>query len=518
MRAVIVSLGGTPLAYGNVYDSSPRLGNFVAEYFCGYLRNNTTWDIDIIFFNKFDEWGLLVDQLKGDCAFFALDIVNYKTVKNIIELNKKVNPNMKNVLFGHFTTAYYQEVLFDIDADYCLLGDAENPGVQLLDALENEQNVDDVKYIASKNSFHDKSKAICMDRDRWPCFDFYENTKGKNSRKTHCLSLKNNVCNRACSFCWSSKGRYVFKSVDRIIEEIKHVCINYKVKDFYFTDNDILDYGNQEEREIISKVFDGIISEKLNISIFVFAKPKSINKKNLDLLLKMKKAGVYSIFIGVDAGNDLDLKLYNKGSTFKEVFQAIRLLKKNKIWYRIGFIATNPYTTSEKLRQNYRFLRRIGDSNYFHYGGTRVMLFKDTPLYLKVKKNNLLKENYTYLNYYEYKYADAEVEPIISFLYDELFPELEDRIYAPYFAVRRFFEMTSTVCKVPGRKILRSYEKKQRSIVLKYFKILFLDNNLEKARAKKESFIKAIETNSCNFNERINFYKQAFIDAPIIKK
>ena len=71
---------------------------------------------------------------------------------------------------------------------------------------------------------------------------------------------------------------------------------------------------------------------------------------------KLVRSGVYSVFIGIEAGNEADLKLYRKTATLTENALALRACKENEIFAETGFICINPYSTLDTLRQNVDFI------------------------------------------------------------------------------------------------------------------------------------------------------------------
>lgn len=511
MKIVIVSIGGTPLAYGNVYNGSPRFSNFVAEHLCGYLRKNDNSIIDILYFQETDNILEIYKILNNyEIIFFALDFVNFNIAKKYIKKFKK--KQIITILFGHLVSSYYIEIINEIKPNYIILGDPEEPSLRLLKSIKKNQNIFNDQNIVTLNDFNSKSKNICLDLDNYPCFDYYKNNSfEENQNKTHCISLKNQVCMCNCSFCWSNKGKYKYKKVKNILDEMNYVAIEYGIKDFYFTDNDILDYRNESEFNIIDELFTGIIDLKLNISIFVFAKSRNINEKNIPLLKKMKQAGVYCIFIGIDSGNNEDLKLYRKSSNLDNAYNAIRIFKKLGIWYRIGLIGVNPYSTLNRLKENYVFLTNIRSTNYYNYGGMKVMIFKNTPLYFKVLEDNLLLEkNYNFKSFYSYTFKNKEIIPYVKFIQDILLSKIEYKNFIPYFALRKNYEKTKVVSKINEDKIIEDIENKLFDVINNYFKILFIDNDLKQAKKQMDNFINNLLDINKNNRDLMKKYNEIY--------
>lgn len=505
----VVSIGGTPLAYGNVFDGSWKFGNFVAEYLCQYLRDNSKHQIDILYFQETDELSNIFDKCnKYDVLFFALDLVNYNIVKNYI--NNYINENIVSALFGHLTSSYYEEILNEINTNYCLIGDPEEPSVRLINSLESKIDLSNDLNIANRNNYLKKEKNICTVINRPRCYDYYENdTLENNIRKTHCLALKNQVCAYNCSFCWSNKGKYIYKDINKIVNEIKYVALKFKVKDFYFTDNDILDYKNINEYNIILNLFQEIINLKLKLSIFVFCKSKSININNIPLLKKMKEAGVYCIFIGIDAGNNEDLKLYRKASNLDHGYNAIKILKELNIWYRFGLIGINPYSSVKSISENYNFLDKVHCTNYNQYCGMKVMLFKNTPLYYQAKNDLLLTDNYSFKTFYGYKFKNKEINAYLN-VFDDINSKISMKDFTQFYVLKNQYEKTKAVVKLNDDNIVENIEEKLYKVIHQYFELIFKNNDLLSAKDKEEQFINEIYTISSNNRTLFRKYKKIY--------
>lgn len=86
-------------------------------------------------------------------------------------------------------------------------------------------------------------------------------------------------------------------------------------------------------------LFEKIEQLNFNLAFSGFAKPKAIcNPQNYEVLQKMNKIGFHHLFLGIDAGNEWDRKLYNKRATLEEGKRALQLLDDIGISPRYGMI------------------------------------------------------------------------------------------------------------------------------------------------------------------------------------
>ena len=79
-------------------------------------------------------------------------------------------------------------------------------------------------------------------------------------------------------------------------------------------------------------------------------------QEDKELLKLMSKAGFASMFVGIEAANDKDLKIYNKKARTEDNYTIMRLLREADIYPVIGFINLNPYSTHQTVKINLDFL------------------------------------------------------------------------------------------------------------------------------------------------------------------
>lgn len=524
MTVQILSIGGTTLFYGNVFNSSSRVGNFVAEYLCGYLRINTPCNVQLNYCSERDSLDNILKNMSKEASLYIipLDIVNFELSVKISKRIKQGSNYAKICVFGHLVTCNYREIIDNYPCfDFAVVGDAEEPIKRLLKFFNGNQIANFVdENIVVRGDSRTVRSAICKDINRMPCFDFYEKySQSDNRRRTHCISIKNNTCMGSCSFCWSRKGLILYKDAKRIIDEIDYVSKTFSVKDFYFTDNDIFDINCETTTQLLKDVFNGILNLKRNLTFFAFAKAKNISKEKLPLLNLMKQAGLYCLFIGIDAGNESDRILYNKMSTLNESKNALAILKSIGMWYRIGFIAVNPYSSMETLRENFLFLNDIGSPNYYHYGGLRVMVFKGTSLYRKLLDDDLLTSDFSFLNVYAYKYQHEEIITYLNFIYDELLPVIKEYDEVPFMALKRMYELTNKIYDLSEySQFMSSYETNEVVLINKYFSHLFLNNDIAYCRKNRNYFVDSICNLSYNNKKLIEQFEKIYNQVPVIRE
>ena len=118
--------------------------------------------------------------------------------------------------------------------------------------------------------------------------------------------------------------------------------------------------------KIISAKKCGEISQDFNFAASTSVKAlfgkycdRPITQERINaVLLKLKEAGLRSLFLGIESGSDSQLRRYCKGVTAEQSVEAIELLTKLGIEQDIGYIIFDPLVTVDELMQTVEFLER----------------------------------------------------------------------------------------------------------------------------------------------------------------
>jgi len=179
-------------------------------------------------------------------------------------------------------------------------------------------------------------------------------------------------------------GRRIrYPSPERAVEEIKHVIEKYGAREISFWDDMIT-----ANKEWLHKFCDLIIENKLDIVWSCYARVDSINP---EILRKMKKAGCWNIFYGIEAGDQKLLDNINKGITLEQSRNAVKWTKEAGIEVRGSFMLCLPGETPELGRKTIRFAIEL-DPDYTQFSLTTP--YPGTKLYEEARKYGRLDENF----------------------------------------------------------------------------------------------------------------------------
>ena len=476
-----------------------RYGNIGMDQLAGYLREKG-YSVDINYFKNKDNVSDVFNNLDLDYDVFGFYITNSNYQKSC-ELAKKIKIIKANatICFGSsYSTRYFREILeFTDDVDYIILGDGEKPTEHLLEKLlvsKKENRIIPINHsaIASKNDLIQKKEYQNKEISHFPAFDYYEKDDSiRNSRKVHCIQTKNNICTGNCSFCTERHGEVAYKDLDSIVEQIKLVYHKYGVKKFFFTDDNILDPNDDKAKENLYILCKKIEELHLGIAFQCYIKAISLSdtKRDHELLKLMKKIGFVEIFIGLEAGNQEDLDLYNKKTKLSDNYTIMKIIRENELIPIIGFISFNPYSDRKKITENFLFLCNVECTYLFNYIYSFVVINKYTKLYEMVKADNLLlspEEDYTEV---KYKYKNDDVKEVLDYVRFTMIPKLNlldyqlDWVTYSYEEHKIWYEGIKDFTE----ELIR-LKAEDLQVIKRYLSVLFVEYNLEKFRGVEEDF------------------------------
>ena len=157
-----------------------------------------------------------------------------------------------------------------------------------------------------------------------------------------------------CTFCFESgraSQKYRRHSPERIINEIKFLIKNQKIKEVAFWDDNFL-----VNEEWINKFCDLLDRERIKIPWSACARVNTVSKK---MLKRAVKSGLWNIFFGIETGNEDLLKRIKKGITLDQVRKTIKYCNELDIDTRGSFMLALPGETPKKALNTIEFACEI---------------------------------------------------------------------------------------------------------------------------------------------------------------
>lgn len=264
---------------------------------------------------------------------------------------KKINPLIHITIGGPHTYAFYNESadLLKLGCfDSIVLGDGEEVFRQILQALENNAELDGIEGVIYRGKegkiVRRGEPAFIKNLEDLPfpsrdIHGFKHYYTPASSGKVMTTMITSRGCPYSCKFCNVQK-KYRARSVKNVVDEMES-CAKLGVKEIFFID----DTFNVTAERVV-QFAEEILRRKLKIKWGFKARCDNISKEMLEAA---KKAGCFRVHYGVETGINTGLRSINKNLTLEKIKYAFSETKKAGIKTTGYFIIGCPH---EKDRED----------------------------------------------------------------------------------------------------------------------------------------------------------------------
>lgn len=392
MKVLFVNPPQTASKYKFMGVIAPPLG---IAYMAGVLQENNI-DVEILDASAEDMDFKDVEKelLKRKPDLVALTALT-PTIGRALEtaqVVKETLPNLIVVMGGYHPTFNFIETLEDENVDIVIRGEGEYIMLNLVQALENQSSLHDVKGIVfedknSKEIVVNPEAPLIQDLDELP-FPALNLLPMKKYRlldmDTHMTTMiTTRGCPMQCSFCSSAAmhGKKIReRSVENIVDEIEYLKTNYDIDTIAFMD----DTFTLKKRKVMA-ICDEILKRNIEIMWGCTSRVDTLDEK---LLKKMKEAGCITIFIGVESADQQQLDNMCKNTTIAKIENAFKIAHKLKIRTIASVALGMPGDTKEIMNKTVKFVHKL-KPNYAIY--SLATPYPGTRFYKEAFEKNLIK-------------------------------------------------------------------------------------------------------------------------------
>lgn len=392
MKVLFVNPPQTASKYKFMGVIAPPLG---IAYMAGVLQENNI-DVEILDASAEDMDFKDVEKelLKRKPDLVALTALT-PTIGRALEtaqIVKETLPDSIVVMGGYHPTFNFIETLEDENVDIVIRGEGEYIMLNLVQALENQSSLHDVKGIVfedknSKEIVVNPEAPLIQDLDELP-FPALNLLPMKKYRlldmDTHMTTMiTTRGCPMQCSFCSSAAmhGKKIReRSVENIVDEIEYLKTNYDIDTIAFMD----DTFTLKKRKVMA-ICDEILKRNIEIMWGCTSRVDTLDEK---LLKKMKEAGCITIFIGVESADQQQLDNMCKNTTIAKIENAFKIAHKLKIRTIASVALGMPGDTKEIMNKTVKFVHKL-KPNYAIY--SLATPYPGTRFYKEAFEKNLIK-------------------------------------------------------------------------------------------------------------------------------
>ena len=252
--------------------------------------------------------------------------------------------------------------------DYVVMGEGEISLTNLIEHIENEKDVSNVKgvaYLDGNKMFKTAPQPLVEDLDSIPIFDYSKIDMALNPRigMIRWVAAKGTGiytgrgCPFKCAFCASNsvwncndlKGKTSlrFRSIEKVIEEIKFLKKQYGLEAFY-----IMDDTFTLKRKRVEEFCESI--KPLNL---MWAAETRVGLIDDSLVKLMKNAGCIQLDFGVETASQRMLDTIKKQQTAKEASKAFQVCRKNNVRTFANFLINLPGENENDIKDSLNWLK-----------------------------------------------------------------------------------------------------------------------------------------------------------------
>lgn len=415
-------------------------------YIAGVLRESGRHEFKVIDAAALD---LSNEEVEKRLKEFGADIVGvggvtdtFEGALNVCRIAKRLG--MTTVLGGVHASLLPEESLAFDEVDFVVVGEGEYTLLELLDTMEKKEDLKKVRGILFKKKIKGKIQIIktlkagqienldelplpARDLFPWKLYSSYSSLV----RKTPCMHMMTSRgCPFHCTFC-SSQNLWKncrARSSIKIVDEVEVLIKEFGAKEIYlFDDTFNLNLKNVEE------FCDEIFRRKIKISLRVVARVYPMTK---EILEKMKKAGVWCIYYGVESGNQEVLNDIKKGITLEQVRKTFKMTEEAGIRTFGFFMIGLPKDTKKTINETIDFALEL-NPDFVNF--SILTLYPQTDIYeLAIKQGTA-----TRIKPKEIFYPKRYKHPLVSEKeFEKYLAEIYKKFYMrPGYMIRRFLRI-----------------------------------------------------------------------------
>jgi anaerobic magnesium-protoporphyrin IX monomethyl ester cyclase len=315
--------------------------------------------------------------------------LTYKSALRVAKIAKEVHPSCLTVLGGVHATFWDDKALQECPyLDVVVRKEGENTILELAERLEAGKAFRDLLGITCRNGEEivrnpDRPHIEDLDSLPYPAHHLWPIERLRKYGKVVFPVMTSRGCTFWCEFCSAVRmfgRRYRVRSPKNVVDELEFLQKNYGAEQFTFYDDTFT--VNQART---AKICGEIINRKLNIEWDCETRVDMVSKR---LLQKMKDAGCFAVWYGLESGSKRVLDAMGKGISLAQVIRAFDWTKDVGLMAVVGVILGSPNETRETVWETVKFVERLDPDDVGYYIATP---YPGTPMYDFVKKKGWLK-------------------------------------------------------------------------------------------------------------------------------
>ena len=338
-----------------------------------------------------DRFRSIVRRLRPRFVGISVLSAHYVPANYIAQIAKEEVPDTVVIAGGVHSEAHPEQMLQNPHIDAVSRGDGEMLMTEVVRGVSFDK-IDGLSYRTNGGVHHNPPRPVEMDLDRYPLpayhlidFDHYFPPVASYKALPAMNVLMTRGCPGKCTFCNSANTVLRSRSVDKLVELIKHLRYDYGIKQIYFYD-DTFTANKKAVKEFCSRM----IAEKIDVRWICYVRGDMFNEEAAQML---SEAGCHQVLIGIESGSRTLMQAIGKAIQHDVYKRTVDLAHKHNIEVRGSFIIGHVDETEQTMRETLQFAIDL-DIDLFQLA---IMTpYPGTQMYQKFKREGrLLHEDYS---------------------------------------------------------------------------------------------------------------------------
>ena len=337
----------------------PRLGILSVAT---YLRLNRP-DIEFRFLDclalemEFNDLEREIRDFKPDLVGIYCLTFTYIDCLRTAATIKRTNPKTKVCIGGFHATLYPEETLSQGDVDIVILGEGEQPVLDLVNYMD--KGIPDIRDICGLGFKENGSLSINQNRPvmknlediPFPDYDLidihrYSHVLGRGNINLAIESSRG--CPFGCVFCDIRHTKFRYRSAESIVDEIERL-VDKGVHSFFTVDDNLT-----VDKKRVIKLCEMIVERKLKIDFKVSSRVDTVNE---EVLYHLTQAGCSRLSIGMESSKQKYLDFLGKNVTVDKIIKTIQSAHKVGLPFFAYVMIGLPDQTRDEMMEEVDFLR-----------------------------------------------------------------------------------------------------------------------------------------------------------------